>query len=77
MSDLPSRALGHSGMKTSIVGLGCNNFGRRLDIHATRQVVDSAIDAGVTFDTETPDTLETVRRIGPDGTVYPFVLDHR
>jgi aryl-alcohol dehydrogenase-like predicted oxidoreductase len=49
MSDLPSRALGHSGIKTSIVGLGCNNFGRRLDIHATRQVVDSAIDAGVTF----------------------------
>src|SRR5690348_14253397 len=49
MSDLPSRALGHSGIKTSIVGLGCNNFGRRLDIQATRQVVDSAIDAGVTF----------------------------
>ncbi len=31
------------------VGLGCNNFGSRLDLEATRAVVDAAIDAGVTF----------------------------
>lgn len=38
--------------KLSRVGLGTNNFGRRLDLHATRAVVDAALDAGVThFDT--------------------------
>jgi len=37
----------------------------------------AATDAGIAFDTETPDTLEAVRRIGPDGAAYPFVLDHR
>jgi len=31
------------------VGLGCNNFGRRLDEAATRSVVDAALDAGVDF----------------------------
>src|SRR3954464_3310269 len=31
------------------VGLGCNNFGRRLDLDGTRTVVDAAIDAEVTF----------------------------
>jgi len=36
----------------------------------------AAVDAGVEFDTQTPDTLETVQRVGPDGTVYPFALDH-
>ncbi len=49
MSPLPTRPLGHSGPPTSIVGLGCNNFGRRLDLDATRSVVDAALDAGVTF----------------------------
>jgi aryl-alcohol dehydrogenase-like predicted oxidoreductase len=34
------------------VGLGCNNFGRRIDLDATRAVVDAALDEGVTlFDT--------------------------
>ena len=36
----------------SVVGLGCNNFGGRLDVDGTRAVVDAAIDAGITlFDT--------------------------
>jgi aryl-alcohol dehydrogenase-like predicted oxidoreductase len=36
----------------SVVGLGCNNFGRRIDLDATRAVVDAALDEGVTlFDT--------------------------
>ena len=39
-------------LEVSLVGLGCNNFGGRIDADATRQVVDAAIDAGVTlFDT--------------------------
>ena len=33
----------------TVVGLGCNNFGGRLDEEGTRQVVDAALDAGVTF----------------------------
>jgi aryl-alcohol dehydrogenase-like predicted oxidoreductase len=33
----------------SVIGLGSNNFGRRLDLAATRAVVDAALDAGVTF----------------------------
>jgi aryl-alcohol dehydrogenase-like predicted oxidoreductase len=33
----------------SEIGLGCNNFGRRLDLTATRGVVDQALDEGVTF----------------------------
>jgi aryl-alcohol dehydrogenase-like predicted oxidoreductase len=46
------RSLGESGLLVSVVGLGCNNFGRRLDTEATRAVVDAAIEAGVTlFDT--------------------------
>jgi aryl-alcohol dehydrogenase-like predicted oxidoreductase len=49
MANLETRPLGNSGLLTSIVGLGCNNFGRRLDVDGTRAVVDAAIDDGVTF----------------------------
>jgi aryl-alcohol dehydrogenase-like predicted oxidoreductase len=46
------RPLGASGLLVSVAGLGCNNFGRRLDAAATRGVVDAAVDAGITlFDT--------------------------
>ena len=46
------RSLGNSGLVVSVVGLGCNNFGRRLDTDATRGVVDAAVEAGITlFDT--------------------------
>jgi aryl-alcohol dehydrogenase-like predicted oxidoreductase len=46
------RPLGQSGLLVSVVGLGCNNFGSRLDVEGTRAVVDAAIDAGITlFDT--------------------------
>jgi aryl-alcohol dehydrogenase-like predicted oxidoreductase len=36
-------------LKVSVVGLGCNNFGRRVDEAGTRAVVDAALDVGVTF----------------------------
>lgn len=36
-------------LRVSVVGLGCNNFGARIDEAATRNVVDAALDAGVTF----------------------------
>ncbi len=46
------RQLGRSGLTVSVVGLGCNNFGRRIGLEATRAVVDTALDEGVTlFDT--------------------------
>ena len=43
------RELGASGLTVSVTGLGCNNFGRRLDLARTRAVVDAAIDAGITL----------------------------
>jgi aryl-alcohol dehydrogenase-like predicted oxidoreductase len=52
MAVMRYRSLGESGLQVSDVGLGCNNFGRRLDVDGTRAVVDAAIDAGITlFDT--------------------------
>jgi aryl-alcohol dehydrogenase-like predicted oxidoreductase len=54
------RELGRSGLTVSAVGLGCNNFGRRLDGAATRAVIDAALDAGITF-------LDTADTYGGDG----------
>src|SRR5947208_16748909 len=48
-ADLASRSLGVLGPEVSVVGLGCNNFGRRVDLEGTRAVVDAALDAGVYF----------------------------
>ncbi|WP_119418426.1 aldo/keto reductase [Desertibaculum subflavum] len=46
------RNLGRSGLRVSAVGLGCNNFGMRCDLEASRKVIDKAIDLGITlFDT--------------------------
>ncbi len=46
------RNLGKSGLKVSLVGLGCNNFGRRVDLETARKVVDKALEMGITlFDT--------------------------
>jgi aryl-alcohol dehydrogenase-like predicted oxidoreductase len=41
--------LGGSDLDVSRVGLGCNNFGRRIDRDATRDVIDAALEVGVTF----------------------------
>jgi aryl-alcohol dehydrogenase-like predicted oxidoreductase len=46
------RNLGQSGLRVSTIGLGCNNFGGRIDLEATRAVIHKAIDLGITlFDT--------------------------
>jgi aryl-alcohol dehydrogenase-like predicted oxidoreductase len=46
------RRLGRSGLVVSVVGLGTNNFGMKLDFDDSRKVVDAAFDAGITlFDT--------------------------
>ena len=43
------RNLGRSGLRVSAIGLGCNNLGGRIDLDASRRVVDEAIDAGITL----------------------------
>ena len=46
------RRLGRSGLHVSVAGLGCNNFGMRIDYEAAEKVTNAALDAGVTlFDT--------------------------
>jgi aryl-alcohol dehydrogenase-like predicted oxidoreductase len=46
------RNLGSSGLRVSTIGMGCNNFGGRIDLDATRAVIHKAIDLGITlFDT--------------------------
>src|SRR5215212_974845 len=50
-----TRRLGAEGPEVSVVGLGCNNFGMRVDLQGTRAVVDAALDAGVTL-LDTADT---------------------
>jgi aryl-alcohol dehydrogenase-like predicted oxidoreductase len=44
---LEKRTIGS--LEVSVVGLGCNNFGWRIDAVATARVVDSVLDAGINF----------------------------
>jgi len=44
-----TRTLGSSGPDVSVVGLGCNNFGSRVNDEGTREVVDAALEAGITL----------------------------
>jgi aryl-alcohol dehydrogenase-like predicted oxidoreductase len=57
MTTIETRPLGHSGIQVSVVGLGCNQFGGRLDLAGTRDVIDGAISHGITF-------LDTADRYG-------------
>ena len=43
------RNVGTSGLRVSAIGLGCNNFGRPVDLEGARAVVHKALDLGVTF----------------------------
>jgi aryl-alcohol dehydrogenase-like predicted oxidoreductase len=54
------RSLGNSGLLVPVVGLGCNNFGGRLDVQQTSAVVGAALDAGITL-------LDTADIYGLDG----------
>ena len=44
-----TRRLGSSDLEVTVVGLGCNNFGGRIEEAASRAVIDAALEAGVTF----------------------------
>ena len=49
---MKTRPLGNSTLQVSVAGLGCNNFGGRIDLEASRKVVHKALDLGITmFDT--------------------------
>ena len=54
------RNLGSTGLKVSIVGIGCNNFGRRCDEKSTSDIVSAAFDKGVNF-------FDTADVYGPGG----------
>jgi aryl-alcohol dehydrogenase-like predicted oxidoreductase len=43
------RRLGNSGLSVSVAGLGCNNFGMRIDEDASREVLFAALDTGINF----------------------------
>lgn len=43
------RSLGNSGLKVSLVGIGCNNFGNRCDQQQTAKIVHCALDQGINF----------------------------
>jgi aryl-alcohol dehydrogenase-like predicted oxidoreductase len=52
MISMEYRDIGTSNLKVSVVGLGCNNFGARMDLAAARTLVHHAIDRGINhFDT--------------------------
>lgn len=44
-----TRAFGSTGLAVSALGLGCNNFGMRLDLDKTRAVLDAATEVGINF----------------------------
>ena len=49
---MKTRPLGNSALQVSAAGLGCNNFGGRIELEASRKVVHKALDLGITmFDT--------------------------
>ena len=46
---MQQRNVGKSGLRVSAIGLGCNNFGRPLDLEGSRAVIHKALDLGITF----------------------------
>jgi aryl-alcohol dehydrogenase-like predicted oxidoreductase len=71
--DMRYRPLGNSGLVVSVVGLGCNNFGGRLDTADTRAVVDAAIEEGITLF----DTSDTYGGQGGSESILGEVLEGR
>ena len=67
------RNLGGSGLRVSAVGLGCNNFGQRVDLEGSRKVIHRAIDLGITLF----DTADIYSNMGGSETVLGEVLGDR
>jgi aryl-alcohol dehydrogenase-like predicted oxidoreductase len=73
MGAMRYRQLGRSGLTVSVVGLGGNNFGGRLDLERTRAVVDTAIDCGINL----IDTANSYGNRGGSETLLGEVLKGR
>jgi len=67
------RNLGGSGLRVSAVGLGCNNFGQRIDLEASRKVIHKALDLGITLF----DTADIYANMGGSETVLGTALGDR
>jgi aryl-alcohol dehydrogenase-like predicted oxidoreductase len=67
------RNLGKSGLRVSLVGLGCNNFGARTDTEASRRVIYKALDLGITLF----DTADVYGERGGSETILGQVLGER
>jgi aryl-alcohol dehydrogenase-like predicted oxidoreductase len=67
------RNLGKSGLRVSLVGLGCNNFGGRLDLEGSRRVIHAALDAGITL----LDTADAYGNRGGSETAMGQILGDR
>jgi aryl-alcohol dehydrogenase-like predicted oxidoreductase len=71
---MQQRNLGKSGLKVSLVGLGCNNFGgNRIDLEASRKVVHKALDLGITL----IDTADTYGNRGASESILGECLGDR
>jgi len=68
-----SRNLGKSGLQVSVIGLGCNNFGGRIDLEASRLVVDKALELGITL----LDTADYYGNLGGSETILGQILEER
>jgi aryl-alcohol dehydrogenase-like predicted oxidoreductase len=49
VSDLETRPVAGGVLQATVVGLGCNNFGRRVDAQGTARIVSAALEEGITF----------------------------
>ena len=67
------RLFGKTGIEVSALGLGCTNFGGRLDSAKSKAVVNAALDAGITF----LDTADVYGNRGGSETLLGSVLGDR
>ncbi|HET7306763.1 MAG TPA: aldo/keto reductase [Gammaproteobacteria bacterium] len=70
---MKQRNIGKSGLRVSEIGLGCNNFGGRIDLDASQKVVHAALDAGINFF----DTADTYGNKGGSETFLGRILGDR
>ena len=70
---MKERNLGPSGLRVSVVGLGCNNFGAKLDLEGSRKVIHKALDSGITL----LDTADMYGNRGGSETIIGEVLGTR
>ena len=70
---MQKRNLGKSGLRVSLVGLGCNNFGGITDLEGARRVVHKALDAGINLF----DTADVYGKRGGSETILGQILGER